>query len=61
VRGELAKCARLRVRAPIVSATGDAIEHASGRRELRFEIGEQSRERARAFSRLARRASRLSC
>ena len=61
VRGELAKCARLRVRAPIVSATGDAIEHASGRRELRFEIREQSREGARAFGRLARPARRFLC
>jgi len=44
VRGELAKCARLHVRAPIVSAHRDTIEHASGRCELRFEIREQSRE-----------------
>ena len=40
VRGELPECARLRVRSPIVIAIGNAIEHASGRRELRFKIRE---------------------
>ena len=40
VRGELAKCARLRVRAPIIVAIGNALEHASSRCELRFQIRE---------------------
>jgi hypothetical protein len=58
VRGELAECARLRVWAPIVFASGDAIEHASGRRELGFKIGEQSRERAWLVARPTGRLSR---
>ena len=40
VRGELSEAARLRVRPPIVVAIGNALEHASGRRELRLQIGE---------------------
>lgn len=54
VRRELAECARLRVRTPVVVAVGNALEHAAGRRELRFKIREQERERARLFGRLAR-------
>ena len=40
VRGELAEGARLRVRTPIVVAIGNALEHASRRRNLRIQIGE---------------------
>src|SRR5437868_1472177 len=38
VSGELAECARLRMWTPIVFAVGNALEHASSRRELRFQI-----------------------
>lgn len=40
VRRELAECARLGVRTPVVVAVGYTLEHASRRRELRFKIGE---------------------
>ena len=38
--GELAECARLRVRTPVVVAVRDSLKHASGCGELRFQIGE---------------------
>ena len=53
VGGELAECARLRMRAPIVVAIRNALEHASGRRELRFEIGEKKSECGLLLGRLA--------
>src|SRR5438445_6457567 len=45
MRSELAECARLGVRAPVLIALGNTGQHAPRRRQLRFEIGKKECDR----------------
>jgi hypothetical protein len=60
VGGELTECSRFFVRAPVVVAVGDALEHAAGSLQLAFEVSEEESAWIFEGGRAGRRCGSLS-